>query len=177
MDWELQQLGKASGVSGRSFEPGDTVLSCLYRGADGTLARIDYHFDEEPPAIDAHAVICRWQQRVRPRLETAADKRRNHLLSVEELFLALAESLQEDAASVTPPTAAAAVPDVPDAASAAERQALLGLLVLQLERRRVLRPLGGERWLHVRTKTVYRIPHFEVTPEALFMASGLVADA
>lgn len=149
MELNFRPVGKTSALNERPFQPGDTAVSYLYRGeSDGLVERLDLHLEDEEKARPVGPVICRWTHRIREQATTDSELRKQQIQSTEELFIALCDAHQSGEALD-------------------ERQALLALIALQLERKRVIRPQGGNRYLHVRSKTVYTVPQVDLTPESL----------
>jgi hypothetical protein len=92
------------------------------------------------------AVLCQWSHRMREPAVSEAEARRAALQSAEEVFLSLYEDGQ-------------------DGEAGAARDQLKFFLALQLERKRVLRPLGGGHYRHVPSKREFTVPQLELTPE------------
>lgn len=146
MDWAIKSLSRASFISGQAFTPGEKVACVIFRGPDG-LQRADLSEAEalewQPPG----EVLGRWHRKAEDESESA--KRRTSLASAEEVFLAL---IQESGGA------------------GEEKDLLLQLLALLLERKRLLRPQGKPvegklRYLHPRLQQEFSVPHQELTPE------------
>lgn len=153
MDISFRSVGDISALSGKAFEPGDTVWSCLFRRGDGELERLDVLQAERTSLQPEGQVICQWGHRIRPRQISEAEEKRAALQSAEDIFLSLYES-DEDTG------------DASDAAGAT-RDRLKFFLALQLERKRVLRGLGGGRYRHVASGRDLEVPQLEITPGLL----------
>jgi hypothetical protein len=148
MDWAIKSLSRLSFASGHAFMPGEKVNCVIFRGPDG-LQRADVTEIEgrewQPPG----EVLGRWSRRVED--ESAAAKRRLALASAEEVFLAL---IQEPGGA------------------GLDKDLLLQLLALMIERKRILRPQGRpvdgrQRYWHPRLQQEFSVPYQELTPERL----------
>ncbi len=148
MDWAIKSLSRASFISGTAFTPGEKVACVIFRGPEG-LQRADLSETEarewQPPGV----VLGRWNRKAED--ENEAAKRRLALASAEEVFLAL---IQEPGGA------------------GEEKDLLLQLLALLLERKRLLRPQGRPaegrlRYWHPRLQLEFSVPHQELTPERL----------
>ncbi len=146
MDWAIKSLSRASFASGHVFTPGEKVNCVIFRGPDG-LQRADVTEIEgrewQPPG----EVLGRWSRKAED--ESAAAKRRGALASAEEVFLAL---IQEPGGA------------------GLDKDLLLQLLALMIERKRILRPQGRpaggrQRYWHPRLRQEFSVPHQELTPE------------
>ena len=151
MDIAIRSVDKVSALSGTGFVPGDLVWSYLYRSSDGLLERLDILEGEQEQLELEGPVICRWSQRIKDRETSEAEEKRAALQSADEVFLSLFEDTGEEE----------------DPAVTASRQRLKFFLALQLERKRILRPLGGRRFKHVPTQRELTVPELEITPELL----------
>ncbi|MGA2052638.1 MAG: hypothetical protein ABSH19_04935 [Opitutales bacterium] len=144
-DWPIKSLARSSFASGRAFALGERVTCVIYRSPEGLL-RADLG-EEEAEAWQAPGeVLGRWVRKVEDEDEAAL--RRQSLASAEEMFLAMAQE------------SAGAGPD---------KDLLLQFLALQLERKRVLRPVGttagSQKYLHVKTQQQFSVPQQELNPE------------
>jgi len=158
MDLSIQSVGSASVLSGKAFSPGDRIWSVLFRTAEGGFERADV-FEAEREAFKPEGdILCQWGHRVKPVRTTEADEKRAELQTAEEVFLSLFEADAEDDGEGVQAT----------------RDRLKFFLSLQLERKRILRPLGGGRYRHMPSKREYRVPQLELTPE--LVASHLKED-
>ncbi len=146
MDWAIKSLSRASFISGQAFTPGEKVACVIFRGPEG-LQRADLSETEalewQPPG----EVLGRWHRKAED--ESEAAKRRLSLASAEEVFLALNQE---------------------PGGAGEEKDLLLQLLALLLERKRLLRPQGKPadgklRYLHPRLQQEFFVPHQELTPE------------
>jgi hypothetical protein len=144
MDFPIRPVGEVCAVCGRAFVPGDRVWSCLFRGEDGAIGRVDALEEERKELQLPEAVLCQWSHRMREPAVSEAEARRAALQSAEDVFL----SLYEDGE-----------------ANSADQDQLKFFLALQLERKRILRPLGGGRYRHVPSKREFTVPQLELTPE------------
>lgn len=163
MEFSIKTVGEVSSVSGAPFKVDDEVWSYLYRGRDGQLERADLLVEELPLLQLDGEFICRWSHRIREKGATEAEIRREALQNTEAVFLGLyeeAESTQESA----------------DAEAGITRDQLKFFLALQLERKRILRPLGPGKYRHVALKRVFDVPEMAFTQElvAALLATGTV---
>ncbi len=152
MDWTTKPLARVSSLSGQPFNEGDRVVSLLRR--DGELfERLDYLESElTAETMPGGEILGRWNRVVKPAPASQKQAREQELAGAEEMFLALVadEQAEED----------------PD------RLALLQMLALTLERRRVLKALGQAQdgvqpYLHLPTKTEMSVQVVDLTPEQL----------
>ena len=150
MDIAIRAVDDVSALSGQAFAPGDTVWSYLYRTPEGQLERVDVLESERDQLQPEGLVVCKWSQRIKEREASEADERRAALQSTDEIFLSLFEEQPE--------------PETEDSLGEA-RDRLKFFLALQLERKRILKPLGGRRYRHMPTKREFVIPDLEITPE------------
>jgi hypothetical protein len=133
-------------VTGRAFTPGESVVCIIYRGPAG-LDRADLAEAEAGAWPAPGEVLGRWTRKAED--ESAAARRRQALASAEEMFLAL---MQESGGA------------------GEDKDLLLQLLGLMLERKRILRPQGRpeggrQRYLHTRLQQEFSVPQRELTPE------------
>lgn len=148
MELNFRPVGKVSQHSERNFQPGNRVLSFLYRSENGLVDRVDILEEEEPDFELPGPLICRWEQQIRERDVSEAELRKQQTQTTEELFLSLA---QEDGLE-----------------NALPEQKLLGyFLAIQLERKRILRATAKERYLHIKSKVEYSVPNVEIEPTQL----------
>ncbi len=154
VDLSIRTVEEVSAVSGTAFQPGDRVWSFLYRNPEGQVERLDCR-EEEREQVDLQgSVLCSWGHTKKAKAVTEAQERKAALQSAEEVFLSLYEepSGEEDAS---------------EAMLSATRDRLKFFLALQLERKRVLRHLGGSRYRHMPTKRVFNVPQLELSQELL----------
>jgi hypothetical protein len=152
MDIAIRSVGEASGQSGTAFVPGDCVWSYLYRSPEGLIERLDVLDGELEQLQLEGSVICRWSQRIKEKGVSEAEERRAALQSADDVFLSLfeTEDSEEDEEGV-----------------AAARDRLKFFLALQLERKRILKPLGGRRFRHMPTKRELVVPDMAITGELI----------
>jgi hypothetical protein len=148
MDWDIKSLARASFASGQTFAQGEQVTCLIFRGPEG-LQRADLTQAEAAEWRPPGALLGRWVRRMTDEGEDERARRRQSLASAEEVFLALVQ--EGDAAG----------PDT---------ELLLQVLALQLERKRILRPLGRpaqgvQRYLHPRLQQEFAVPRHDLTPE------------
>lgn len=153
MEISIRSVEETCALSGKAFAPGDRVWSYLYRTADGLIERTDI-LDEERANLQLDdKVLCKWSQVIKKKEASEAEEKRAALQSADEVFLSLFEESEEEGGAV------------PELSTARDR--LKFFLALQLERKRVLRPLGGRRFRHVPTKREMTVPDLEITPELI----------
>jgi hypothetical protein len=152
MDISIRSVGEASAVSGKEFTPGDRVWSCLFRSPEGLVERIDVLESERGELEVGERVLCKWSHTIKPHQETEAEARRAALESADDVFL----SLFEDSGT-----------EEGNAQLEETRDRLKFFLALQLERKRVLKPLGNRRFRHVSTGREVVVPELAVTSELI----------
>ena len=152
MDIAIRSVGKNSGISETPFHPGDIVWSYLYRTGEGFIDRLDILEGEREQLQLEGPVICRWSQRIKEKGVSEAEEKRSALQSADEVFLSLFEEGQE-------PAEEGLVDET--------RERLKFFLALQLERKRILKRLGGRRFRHMPTKRELTVPDMEITPELI----------
>jgi hypothetical protein len=141
-------LSRASFLSGKTFVPGEKVTSVIFRGPEG-LQRADLSEADASTWQPPGDVLGRWSRKAED--ESDAARRKQALASAEEVFLAL---MQEPGGA------------------GEDKNLLLQLLALLLERKRILRPQGRpadgrQRYLHSRLQQEFSVPYQELTPERL----------
>ena len=152
MDIAIRPVGEISGLSETPFTPGDTVCSYLFRSGEGFIERLDV-LEGEREALELEgAVICRWSQLIKDKGVTEAEERRAALQSADDIFLSLFEEVPEGEE---------------DSTTTGTRERLKFFLALQLERKRILKPLGGRRYRHMPTKRELAVPDMAITPELI----------
>lgn len=157
-------MGERSALSQQPFAPGDRVWSYLYRTADGAIERMDVLDSERGELNFEGGILCKWSQLIKERGVSEAEVRQAALKSTDDVFLSLYDEVGEEA------------DDSPEAREARDR--LKFFLALQLERKRVLKPLGRGRYRHMPTKRELVVPQLELTPElvsAHLRAQGVIA--
>jgi len=148
VDWAIKSLSRASFASGKVFSPGEKVASVIFRGPEG-LQRADLSEAEAQAWQPPGEVLGKWTRKAED--ESEAAKRRNALASAEEVFLAFVQE---------------------PGGAGADKDLLMQLLALLLERKRILRPQGRpadgkQRYWHSRLQQEFIVPHQEITPECL----------
>ncbi|HTB64421.1 MAG TPA: hypothetical protein VK737_12625 [Opitutales bacterium] len=146
MDWTIKTLSRTSFVSGNPFVVGEKVTCVIFRGPEG-LARADVTEYEAREWKPPGEMLGRWTRKAED--ESAAARRRTAIASAEEVFLALSQE------------PGGAGPD---------KDLLLQLLALLIERKRILRPKGAaangkQLYWHPRLQQEFSVPHQELTPE------------
>lgn len=154
MDIAFKSVGEASALSGQPFQPDDAVWSCLVRGPDGVLDRVDVLQSERESLQLEGSVICQWGHRIRRRDQSEAEEKRAALQSAEEIFLSLFDGDSGEGQSG-------------QGIIEETRERLQFFLALQLERKRVLRAVGRRRYRHVPSGREFEVPDMEITPEML----------
>ncbi|MGC9451085.1 MAG: hypothetical protein ACP5I4_06510 [Oceanipulchritudo sp.] len=152
MDISIRSVDDASALSGKPFAPGDRVWSYLFRTPAGQVERIDILEEERGQLELEGAVICKWGHRIKVKDTSESEARRAALQSADEVFLSLFE---EDAGEEMTEELVAT------------RNRLKFFLALQLERKRVLKPLGNRRYRHMPTKREVTVPEIEISPEVI----------
>jgi hypothetical protein len=160
MDISIRSVGDASAVSGKAFSPGDRVWSCLFRSPEGLIERIDVLESEREELELGERVLCKWSHMIKPRMETEAEARRAALESADDVFLSLFEEPE---------------PESEDAQLSGTRDRLKFFLALQLERKRLLKPMGNRRFRHVATGREVTVPDLGVTPELIQEFQGEIS--
>ncbi len=152
MEISIRSVGEVCQASGKALVPGCRVRSYLYRNAEGLIERSDVLEEQrENLDLDPAAIICSWVQRIKEKEVSEAEEKRASLQSAEEVFLSLYDE-----------------PDTEeDAATGDTRDRLKFFLALQLERKRIIKPLGGRRYRHVATKRELRVPDIDINAELL----------
>lgn len=152
MDITIRSVDEVCGVSGGAFVPGSLVRSYLFRNEEGLIDRVDILEDQrENLPMDPAAVICSWRHRIREKQTTEAEERRASLQSAEDVFLSLFdEGDGED-----------------DPMMLETRDRLKFFLALQLERKRILKPLGGRKYRHVASKRELHVPDIDINADLL----------
>ena len=137
----IDSPARACAVSGKVFEPGDTVCSFLLDDVN-TYLRVDMLADKAASYVAPRLVVCRWKWVVKERGDNQArEEARPALEQPEAMFLALCDEAEggED-------------PEV--------RAVLKHLLALALQRKRVLKgiPNKANFFRHVASGRVVEAP-------------------
>lgn len=149
MEWTVGRIAEESSVSGKLLEAGDRVWSYLFLDAEGAVQRMDVLAEEAESVERPRQLLCCWQSTVKGRETSAAAERQAALESAEASFLALFEEEEGELAE----------------SLRAARERLTFILALQLERKKILRPLGKGRYRHVSSKREFTVPQLELTPD------------
>ncbi|MEX0330108.1 MAG: hypothetical protein AB3N64_01680 [Puniceicoccaceae bacterium] len=152
MDIAIRSVGKVSGHSEAPFSAGDIVWSYLYRTKEGFIDRLDILEEERDDVQLEGAVICRWSQQIKEKETSEAEEKRAALQSADEIFLSLFEE---------------PVDGGDEGLVDETRDRLKFFLALQLERKRILKRLGGQRFRHMPTKRELTVPELEISPELI----------
>ncbi len=160
-DLQIKPISRTSGISGRPFLPGETVISRLYLDEKGNWQRIDVLATEADRITPVGVELCRWIRVVKPSAQPEAEARRQALMGAEEMFFNLVGALEPNQ------DGSAGQPDLQ----------LLALLALLLERRRVLRPLARQKkgmlsYYHLRSKREVDIPEVNLPLERMIELAG-----
>ena len=123
-EWNVQSGARKSTISEKPFADGDPVRSLLCINAEGVLLRHDLGEEEEWNS-EGVKVLAQWM-RVFRHDTSEQEQKKEALQSTEEVFLQMVESLQTRE----------------EADHTEDEMALVYLMALFLERKRVLRPLG-----------------------------------
>jgi hypothetical protein len=167
MDWQISPLAKASMWNGAPFLEKEQVTTLLMVSKEGVVSRYDLHTQDLPEALPElkGMELGRWTRRL-PEKDGAGESNLRRLHGTEGLFFSLfGEVLPEEAdeEGVMPESAA---PEEPMATTEAEeaRAALQHILALQLERKRILKPVGKRRqegtqeYVHPKTRKSFQVP-------------------
>lgn len=127
LEWQLSTCSRKSDLTGLPFSDGDEVVCLLLVDPGGDLQRVNLAPGEEWPAPHGRP-IARWKRRFRLD-ETKREEMLESVQETGELFFALLDG-------------GPAEKQAADTDSDTIREALLHLLALFLERKRVLRPVG-----------------------------------
>ena len=150
MDISIRTVSSHCGISETEFQPGDRVWSILYRDESGVIERLDILSDELDRVELSGGILCRWSQGIKEPEVSEAEERRAALRSTEEVFLNLYEEDNEAD---------------PEEAVKEARDRLKFFLAIQLERKRILKPLRANVYRHLATKREYTVPALELTRE------------
>lgn len=186
MDWQISPLSKESSWNQRPFEPGDHLTTLLLVEKGGEVFRYDLHSEDLKAALSKISAeeLGRWTRQFRPKPK-ADESKADRLHSAEELFFSLyGEHLPEESGeeeAIMPENVESEeetdedpVPEV--------KAALQHILALQLERKRILRPVGKRRaegeqeYLHVKTKKTFLVPVLPVDGELFQRITLIISD-
>lgn len=154
-DWQIQSFSKQSAHTGKSFEPGDSVTCLLIEDLKEGISRVDVLESEMNVfEIQQGEIIGRWMRTIKDPGKDKADKN-EELQTTEELFISLAQNKSENAGE-----------------SSEDSAALLYLLALFLERKRILKSKRGGKgdlitFTHIKTKEDYPVRSVSITPELM----------
>jgi len=154
-EWNVQSGARKSTVSEKPFTDGDQVRSLLCIDAEGVLQRLDLAADDNWNS-NGVKVLAQWV-RVFRQDTTGKDQEKVALQSKEEVFLQMVQS--QEALDTTEENM--------------DRLALIYLMALYLERKRILRALGQpdenkiQAYRHVGRKEEFSIQTTSIEPEAL----------
>lgn len=190
MEWQIEPPARVSSLNGQPFEPGQRVVTLLFLDEKGQLQRFDLHEGEpwEELLRSGTRELGRWVRLIKEPGK-GREAARAALQTTEELFLGLfglaapsAGGEESGEVSGLPPAGAEArefsgqgeVPvsgrSEPEPGNLA---ALKHLLALQLERKRVLRPLGKralegfQDYRHARSGQVVPVPVVPLDPRTV----------
>ena len=127
------------------------MICYLFLDEEGNLQRMDVKSSEAEDIQVPEPILGRWSRVVKRPEEEKKEAKRQAILSTEEIFLGLfAEGL----------------------AATEEQNTLKQLLALILERKRLLRSVGSvareeQTYLHVKSKTEYRVPMKDLEPQQI----------
>ncbi len=154
---DIASSARRCALSGKAFAQGDCVRSYLL-DAGREYERVDMLAAECAAYVAPKPVVCRWDWQVKPRDNRAKEALRDALEQNEAMFCALC--------------------DGGEAAPSGEENAILRhLLCLALQRKRVLRPVDGQRgqYLHTASGRVFLCPEPQTLPaDLLRKASALI---
>ena len=162
MEWHIKTIAQKSTLSGECFIPGDRVVCLIYKDKqEGELARVDLRAEEIEKFEIPGEVLGRWT-RIIPNPEDEITNSHETITSVEEFFFSLFEEEKKEARE--------------------ETDMLKHLLSLMLERKRVLRPIGGrkksgqQRFRHIKTKNEISIPICNISTELMLKIEDTIGD-
>lgn len=172
MEWQIKTIARKSSLSGQAFNPGDSVVSLVYKDADaGELGRADLLPDELEHFELPGPVLGRWTRVVKDPDDEAVSARET-MASAEDFFFSLYEDDEDDENE-----------NQGDSSEAQETVAMLKhLLSLMLERKRVLRPVGprqtegSQTYLHVKTKRTLEAPITQISTELMVKIEATIGD-
>lgn len=164
MEWQIKTLARKSTLSGEAFNPGDRVVSLIYRDEEaGELGRADLRPEEIESFQLPGGVLGRWTREVKdPDDAHAHAHARETMASAEDFFFSLYENEDPEARE--------------------EADMLKHLLSLMLERKRVLRPVGDRQsagqqtYLHVKTKRELKVPIVDISTELMLRIQDTIGD-
>lgn len=163
MEWTVGRIAEESSVSGKALAAGDRVWSYLFLDSEGAVQRMDVLAEEAESVERPRQLLCCWQSTVKGRETSGAAERQAALESAEASFLALFEEAEGGESGAAEDVAGEELAESMRAA----RERLTFILALQLERKRILRPLGKGRYLHVASKREFTVPQPELTAELI----------
>lgn len=152
MDWQFKPPARESTLTGEAFEEGERVACVLYLDEAGQLQRADLHEREAESFSAPGGVLGRWRREVKAPDEEAREARKQLMATTEELFLSLFEQDGQEGQT--------------------ERDVLKQLLGLMLERKRVIKRIGGtvegvQKYRHPKQEREYDVPMGELNPQLL----------
>ena len=164
MEWQIRTIARKSALTEEPFAPGDRVVSFVYKeAASGELGRSDFLEPEAAGFEVPGQLLGRWARVVKdPDGEDAAEKRVD-IQSSEDFFFSLFE--QEA-----------------DEATRQETDVLKHLLALMLERKRILKQVGGraaqgvQRYRHVKRNEEMDVPVVDIAPEMMVKIQDTLGD-
>jgi hypothetical protein len=166
MDWQIKTLARKSSLSGEVFNPGDRIISLVYKDdVVGELGRADLRPGEIDNFELPGEVLGRWNRVVKDPNDESAHAR-DTMASAEDFFFSLYENDNDDGSAESLP----------------ESAMLKHLLALMLERKRVLRPIGERQtqgmqdYLHVKTKREISVPVVDISTELMLKIQDTIGD-
>lgn len=156
IDWQIQPLSRTCAATGQPLEEGERVTCFLFRDEQGQLQRADVRGAEAADFTPEGVTLGRWGRTLKPRNEEEREAKQQALASAEELFMSLAEASVEGDDT---------------------RDALLQILALLLERKRVLKEVERPeaavvRFKHAKTGQTFDVPMHEIAPTQLIALQG-----
>ena len=155
-DFSVSPASRTCAACGKAFAPGEEAASFLLDDVTSTV-RIDLHASEVAAWQAPRLVLCRWRWKVREKGETPAAAARGAAAEMEAMLLSLAATEGDGGNG---------------------RAALMHLLALALERRKILRPQKDApgTYIHVASGEILRAPEPEgMTREDLMAAAMKLA--
>lgn len=163
MDWQIKTSARKSVISEHVFVPGDSIVSLIYKESKSQeICRADLLESELSEYQQVGTLIGRWARVMRSPDEMTQNAQAT-LASAEEFFLSLFEH-------------------EPAEGDREMVHALMHILGLMLERKRVLRPIGvrqlaGEQlYRHVKSKRELSVPVVDISFELMTQLENTLGD-
>lgn len=152
-DWQIQSFSRKCAHSEKVFKTGDHVLCLLVDHLSDGLGRMDVLEEFVDELSTDGEIVGRWVRTIKEPDSSDAEARKQETLTVEELFISMAESIEVSIRSNS-------------------TKCMIYILSLFLERKRILRsivtrgiPQNYLHFRHIKSKKEYLIEQIEMTPE------------